>query len=96
MDDFLPPKPKAPKGKIREASDLGAMLRERCKELGLTQIELAQACKCSPRFIGELERGVAGLEAPSFDAEGEAVAAMAEHVLANAAPCIAVLRTYLG
>ena len=60
MDGFLPPKPKAPKGKIREASDLGAMLRERRKELGLTQAELAQACKCSPRFIGELERGVAG------------------------------------
>lgn len=60
MDGFLPPKPKAPKGKIREASDLGAMLRERRKELGLTQVELAHACKCSPRFIGELERGVAG------------------------------------
>ncbi len=60
MSDFLPPKPKAPKGKICEASDLGDILRERRKELGLTQIELAQSCKCSPRFIGELERGVAG------------------------------------
>lgn len=36
------------------------MLRERRKELGLTQVELAQACKCSPRFIGELKRRVAG------------------------------------
>lgn len=50
-------------------------------------------CSAFGQVIKEV---VAGLEAPSFDAEGEAVAAMAEHVLANAAPCIAVLRTCLG
>ncbi len=60
MDGFLPPKVKAPKGKIRDALDLGDIVRARRKELGLTQVDLARACKCSPRFIGELERGVAG------------------------------------
>lgn len=39
---------------------------------------------------------IAGLEAPSFVAEDEAVATMAEQVLANAAPRIAVLRVCLG
>jgi HTH-type transcriptional regulator / antitoxin HipB len=60
MDELLPLKPKATNGKIREASDLGGLLRARRRELGLTQTELAEACGCSPRFIGELERGVAG------------------------------------
>lgn len=55
-----PPKARNNNGKIRDAGDLGAILRNRRTELGLTQTELAQACKCSPRFIGELERGVAG------------------------------------
>lgn len=59
-DGFLPPKPKVNDGKLREAEDLGEILRQRRKELGMTQVQLAQACKCSPRFIGELERGVAG------------------------------------
>ena len=55
-----PSKPRNPDGKIRDAEDLGTIMRNRRKELGFTQTELAQVCKCSPRFIGELERGVAG------------------------------------
>ena len=59
--DFLPPtKPRNVDGKIRDPSDLGATIRARRKELGITQVQLAKSCRCSPRFIGELERGVAG------------------------------------
>ena len=47
-------KPRNPRGKIRDAEDLGQAIRKRRKKLGLTQVQLA------PRFIGELERGVAG------------------------------------
>ena len=39
---------------------------------------------------------IAGREAPFFDAESKAVATMAEQVLTNAAPRIAVLRAYLS
>lgn len=53
-------KPRRTNGIIRDPKDLGNTIRLRRKELGLTQVELAQACRCSPRFIGELERGVAG------------------------------------
>ena len=53
-------KPRNPRGKIRDAEDLGQAIRKRRKKLGLTQVQLADACQCSPRFIGELERGVAG------------------------------------
>ena len=37
-----------------------ARLFRKRRKLGLTQVQLADACQCSPRFIGELERGVAG------------------------------------
>lgn len=57
---FLPPKPETHDGKLRDAADLGAILRKRRRELGLTQAQLATSCKCSPRFVSELERGVAG------------------------------------
>lgn len=56
----LPPRLKPRNGLLREEADLGQILRERRKELGLTQGQLARSCKCSPRFISELERGVAG------------------------------------
>ncbi len=59
-DGFLPPKPIVDDGKLHGAEDLGAILRKRRKELGMTQVQLAQACKCSPRFVSELERGTAG------------------------------------
>lgn len=53
-------KPRNPMGKIQDAGDLGEIIRERRVELGFTQIQLAKACRCSTRFISELERGVAG------------------------------------
>ncbi len=55
----LPPKPRMP-GQLRDAADLGKILRDRRKQAGLTQKQLAEVCHCSPRFISELERGVAG------------------------------------
>ena len=56
----LPPKPRNPDGKLSGADDLGKIMRARRLELGLTQTQLARACRCSPRFISEMERGVAG------------------------------------
>lgn len=53
-------RPRNVDGKIRDAEELGSIMRKRRKELGLTQVELAESCRCSPRFIGDLERGVAG------------------------------------
>lgn len=60
MEEIRPRKPRNVDGKLSDASDLGAVIRRRRLELGLTQVQLAQTCRCSPRFIGELERGVAG------------------------------------
>lgn len=60
MDFQLPPRSRNTDGKLRDADDLGAIMRERRVALGLTQVQLAKSCKCSPRFVGELERGVAG------------------------------------
>ena len=60
MDHFPPAKPRNVDGKVRDERDLGDIIRKRRKELGLTQVQLAKSCRCSPRFIGELERGVAG------------------------------------
>ena len=60
MQQIRPKKPRNVDGKLRDATDLGAIIRRRRKELGLTQVGLARSCNCSPRFIGDLERGVAG------------------------------------
>lgn len=60
MDTFKPPKPRNVDGKLRDAEDLGQIIRAQRKALGMTQVQLAQACRCSPRFVGDLERGVAG------------------------------------
>lgn len=60
MEAIVPRKPRNVDGKIRDAEDLGAVIRKRRIELGLTQVQLAESCRCSPRFVGELERGVAG------------------------------------
>ena len=46
--------------KILHATDLGRVLKQRRKELGYTQVELAMMCNCSPRYIGDLENGKAG------------------------------------
>lgn len=43
--------------KVRTATDLGARIRSRRKEKGLTQTELAQLCAVSLRFVSEVERG---------------------------------------
>lgn len=37
--------------------DLGALIRSRRKELGYTQEQVAAMMGCSPRLIGEIERG---------------------------------------
>lgn len=60
MEELKLRKPRNPDGKLRDADDLGSVIRKRRIELGLTQVQFADACACSPRFIGELERGVAG------------------------------------
>ena len=58
---------------------------------------IALSCDVSLSAFDQVVREVvAGFEAPSFVTEDESVAAMAEQVLANAAPRIAVLRAYLG
>lgn len=60
-DSFvLPPKPRNPQGKIRDAEDLGEAIRQRRRDMGLTQVQVAETCHCSPRFVGDLERGIAG------------------------------------
>lgn len=41
----------------RTAADLGAVVRRRRKELGLSQSELAAVANTSLRFVSELERG---------------------------------------
>ena len=61
LDVFvLPPKPRNPQGRIRDAEDLGEAIRQRRRDMGLTQVQVAETCHCSPRFIGDLERGIAG------------------------------------
>lgn len=43
--------------KIRTASELGLALRERRRELGLTQAELAARIEVSRQWVGSAERG---------------------------------------
>ncbi|GAB1535334.1 hypothetical protein ADMFC3_09650 [Geovibrio sp. ADMFC3] len=43
--------------RIISSEDLGKIIRERRKELGLTQTQLAQLSGVGLRFISELERG---------------------------------------
>ena len=40
-----------------ENSDLGPILRKRRKLLGYTQEEVSEMLECSPRLVGEMERG---------------------------------------
>lgn len=60
MENLKWTKPINVEGKITDSYDLGKVIRKRRKKLGYTQIQLAKVCKCSPRFIGEIERGIAG------------------------------------
>ena len=43
--------------KIVEGKDFGTMFRNRRKELGYTQEEVADMLGFSPRLVGEIERG---------------------------------------
>ena len=48
MEELKLRKPRNPDGKLRDADDLGSVIRKRRIELGLTQVQLADACACSP------------------------------------------------
>lgn len=43
--------------RITDTTDLGGRIRARRRELRLTQEELADVARVTPRFVGELERG---------------------------------------
>ncbi len=43
--------------KMKTTKELGAMIRMRRKQLGITQKELAMACGTGLRFIVDLEKG---------------------------------------
>lgn len=43
--------------------DIGAIIRNRRKELGLSQKQLAEACGRGTRFISDVENGKATVEA---------------------------------
>jgi y4mF family transcriptional regulator len=43
--------------KITNADDLGTCIRARRVELRLTQVELADVARVTPRLVGELEHG---------------------------------------
>lgn len=60
MNPFDVGKPRRTNGIVRDPDDLGDTIRKRRRELGLTQRQLASLCQCSPRFVGDLERGTAG------------------------------------
>jgi y4mF family transcriptional regulator len=45
---------------IRSAAEFGALIRERRKALGWTQIQLAERCGTGERFIVDLENGKPG------------------------------------
>jgi HTH-type transcriptional regulator/antitoxin HipB len=46
---------------LSDPAQLGVVLRQRRKELGLTQIDAAALSNVSPRLLGELERGRASV-----------------------------------
>ena len=43
--------------RIFSAEDMGRVIRARRKELGYTQVEVAEMMGFSPRLVGEIERG---------------------------------------
>jgi HTH-type transcriptional regulator / antitoxin HipB len=43
--------------RVTDTTDLGARIRARRRGLQLTQEELADVARVTPRFVGELERG---------------------------------------
>ena len=42
---------------LTTSQELGRLIRARRKKLGYTQVEIAEFMGCSPRLIGEIERG---------------------------------------
>lgn len=46
---------------ITTESELGVIIRERRRKQGLTIAELSMMVPCSPRLLGELERGKRGV-----------------------------------
>ncbi len=48
--------------RIENAQDFGRAVRNARKEAGLSQMELANRCGCSQRFVSEVERGKATAE----------------------------------
>ena len=38
----LPPKPRNPQGRIRDAEDLGEAIRQRRRDMGITQVQVAE------------------------------------------------------
>ena len=47
---------------IENARDFGRAVRSARKEAGLSQMQLAELCNCSQRFVSEVERGKATAE----------------------------------
>lgn len=45
------------KMQVFDAAEFGKVIRQRRKELGYTQEAIAAMSNCSPRLIGEIERG---------------------------------------
>ena len=43
--------------RVESASDFGRTVRAARKEAGLSQMQLAERCGCSQRFVSEVERG---------------------------------------
>ena len=43
--------------RVESAYDFGRVVRNARKEAGLSQMQLAQRCGCSQRFVSEVERG---------------------------------------
>lgn len=46
---------------INDERELGLAIRARRKKIGMTITELASVIPCSPRLLGELERGRRGV-----------------------------------
>ncbi len=42
---------------VFDAADFGKRVRAKRKQLGLTQVQLAEACGVSTTFVSDLERG---------------------------------------
>lgn len=43
--------------RIASAADFGKAIRARRKSKGYTQVQLADACNCSPQFVSAVENG---------------------------------------